>query len=133
MEDLEHFKMYLKRFKQRNLINCRGLHPTLEFLSVAFQKNSWLQLFSKPTALDSFINSTNITYLLSGRNNSIMNIFQEIERNFLEQLFFRARLNASIFRNSRATSRSLSMLLSSKKLLTRTATFKTYTRTMDPI
>ena len=132
MEDFQNFKMYLKRFKQRTSINCRGLSPSLEFLSVAFRKNSWLQLFSKPAALKSFTNSTNITYPLSGRNYSIMNIFQGIERNFLEPTLFRARVNPSAFRKSCATSRSLSVLLSSKKLLARTATFKTYTRIIDP-
>lgn len=114
MEDFQNFKMYLKRFKQRTSINCRGLPPSLEFLSVAFRKNSWLQLFSKPAAPKSFTNSTNITYPLPGRNYSIMNIFQGIERNFLEPTLFRARVNPSAFRKSCATSRSLSVLLSSK-------------------
>ena len=132
MEDFQNFKMYLKRFKQRTSINCRGLSPSLEFLSVAFRKNSWLQLFSKPAALKSFTNSTNITYPLSGKNYSIMNIFQGIEKNFLEPTLFRARVNPSAFRKSCAASRSLSVLLSSKKLLARTATFKTYTRIIDP-
>ena len=127
MEDIQHFKMYLKRFKQRHLINWRGLFPSLDLLSVIIR-----QLLFKRTALKGFTNSTNITYPLSARSNSIWNIFQEIKRNFLETPFSRARANASIFRQSYVTSRRLSVLLSSKKLLAWTATFQTYTRTMDP-